>query len=133
MKAVCCRRIKGTTASLHATCNANCYCTGKWNPVCHKGTGYTFYSACYAGCTDWVQNSSVSTTVVYTAYRIHNDIHFMKYVNLREHIGAVVFVSMNWYRMLWRYNIKIIICMKVFVKKNADMLNGYFLFYCFFR
>ncbi|KAM3723468.1 Solute carrier organic anion transporter family member 4A1 [Dirofilaria immitis] len=53
------QRIKGTaTGSLHAACNANCYCTGKWNPVCHKGTGYTFYSACYAGCTNWIQNSS---------------------------------------------------------------------------
>ncbi|EFO23579.1 hypothetical protein LOAG_04909 [Loa loa] len=52
------QRIRGTITNLHATCNANCYCTRKWNPVCHKGTGYTFYSACYAGCTDWVQNSS---------------------------------------------------------------------------
>ncbi|VDM07903.1 unnamed protein product [Wuchereria bancrofti] len=52
------QRIKGITASLHATCNANCYCSSKWDPVCHKGTGYTFYSACYAGCTDWVRNSS---------------------------------------------------------------------------
>ncbi|EJW72813.1 hypothetical protein WUBG_16280, partial [Wuchereria bancrofti] len=34
------------------------YNNHKWDPVCHKGTGYTFYSACYAGCTDWVRNSS---------------------------------------------------------------------------
>ncbi|VDK71675.1 unnamed protein product [Litomosoides sigmodontis] len=52
------QRVKSTTANLHATCNANCYCTEKWNPVCHRGTGHTFYSACYAGCTNWVQNSS---------------------------------------------------------------------------
>ncbi|KAK6101590.1 Organic Anion Transporter Polypeptide (OATP) family protein [Brugia pahangi] len=52
------QKIKGITASLHATCNANCYCSSKWDPVCHKGTGYTFYSACYAGCTDWTRNSS---------------------------------------------------------------------------
>ncbi|VDO26821.1 unnamed protein product [Brugia timori] len=60
------QRIKGITASLHATCNANCYCSSKWDPVCHKGTGYTFYSACYAGCTDWTRNSSVSI-LLYTA------------------------------------------------------------------
>ncbi|CAG9536730.1 unnamed protein product [Cercopithifilaria johnstoni] len=52
------QKLKGTTANLHATCNDNCYCTEKWNPICHKGTGYTFYSACYAGCTHWVENSS---------------------------------------------------------------------------
>uniref|UniRef100_A0A915PZT2 Solute carrier organic anion transporter family member n=1 Tax=Setaria digitata TaxID=48799 RepID=A0A915PZT2_9BILA len=52
------QRIKGATGNLHASCNANCYCTEKWNPVCHKGTGYTFYSACYAGCAEWIQNSS---------------------------------------------------------------------------
>lgn len=52
------QRIKGSMGNLHAPCNANCFCTEKWNPVCHKGTGFTFYSACYAGCTNSVHNSS---------------------------------------------------------------------------
>uniref|UniRef100_A0A1I8E936 Kazal-like domain-containing protein n=1 Tax=Wuchereria bancrofti TaxID=6293 RepID=A0A1I8E936_WUCBA len=73
------QRIKGITASLHATCNANCYCSSKWDPVCHKGTGYTFYSACYAGCTDWVRNSSVSDSVCtlqYMQHTVYNHIRF---------------------------------------------------------
>lgn len=37
-------------------CNFNCGCEPEFEPVCLDG--YTYYSACYAGCT--VQNSTVS-------------------------------------------------------------------------
>ncbi|CAK5115674.1 unnamed protein product [Meloidogyne enterolobii] len=40
----------GVTPSLIAQCNSQCHCTNKWNPVCDKSTGLTYFSACYAGC-----------------------------------------------------------------------------------
>uniref|UniRef100_A0A9J2Q5B1 Solute carrier organic anion transporter family member n=2 Tax=Ascaris lumbricoides TaxID=6252 RepID=A0A9J2Q5B1_ASCLU len=45
-------RIKGITGDLYSTCNMDCACKNDWNPVCHESSGYTFYSACYAGCTN---------------------------------------------------------------------------------
>lgn len=42
-------------------CNFNCGCEPDFEPVCLDG--YTYYSACYAGCT--VQNSTVSNIRFY--------------------------------------------------------------------
>ena len=44
------QRPKTGVPSLHATCNSECHCSSKWSPVCDKGTGLTYYSACFAGC-----------------------------------------------------------------------------------
>ncbi|VDM42380.1 unnamed protein product [Toxocara canis] len=51
-------KIKGVAGDLYSTCNRGCSCKNDWNPVCDESTGYTFYSACYAGCTDREINSS---------------------------------------------------------------------------
>ncbi|VDK64995.1 unnamed protein product [Anisakis simplex] len=51
-------KVKGANGGLYSTCNADCSCKSDWNPVCHEASGYTFYSACYAGCTEQTVNSS---------------------------------------------------------------------------
>lgn len=54
------RKLKPVSNAIISTCNMNCNCKKEWNPVCDPRTGQTYYSACYAGCMERIDNNSVS-------------------------------------------------------------------------